>query len=332
MKSLKKLDRKLNWYPRIKKAFLGTLLAAGLLVPVGAFGVPLVKEANYKWAQQQELQELLREPVPESFIADVKEKSLDNFIPDSFTAVQKDGIWSYQDTKEYERFKKQIKKVSEETGVPAYVLAGIVDYCQQCSSGPDAFSGWGGRTPITPEEAGIKGSYLWKDPEQDILSGAGKFKRLLREVGDETIAIALMFEYQFYHVRKNIKDAKTEAADAYACLKEYQKWRSISNAKALEKYDALVKQRNALTTKDWEKKSKLEDNLKVLFDEITVEKPIRSADLRGNYQLTEKKWHPDLFKVTIQPEYWKYKCWWVNNLYMGCGAVKIALRLKRDGY
>ncbi|MBW3004236.1 hypothetical protein KY310_00175 [Candidatus Woesearchaeota archaeon] len=337
MKPLKKLRWKLNWYPKIRKAFLTAALAAGILAPSAAYSVPILLDANKKWAQQKELSELIREPVPESFIADVKQRSLDYFVKDAYYfggIEEKEGVWPYRDSGEYKEFEEGIKKVSKETGVPRYILAGLVEYCHQCNSGPHAIISWGGRTPVTPEEAGIKGMVLWEDPEQDFLSGAGKFKRLLREVGDELTALILMYEEPFYQVRENIKNAKKEAEHAYACLKQYKEWRSMRSEEELAQYDAIVVQHDAIPMKEWQKRDELEKQLKALFDEITTERESAgsSGDFRGNYQPMAKEWDEDLFHVTMHPKYWKYKCWWVNNLNMGAGAVKIALRLKRDGF
>jgi len=66
-------------------------------------------------------------------------------------------------------------------------------------------------------------------------------------------------------------------------------------------------------------------------------KALKKLDRKLNwYERIRKKaaitWHQDLFKVTFQPSYWKYKAWWVNNLNIGGTAVKIDKRLKRDGY
>ena len=127
--------------------------------------------------------------------------------------------------------------------------------------------------------------------------------------------------------RDTVKKAKRDAAGAYARLAEYREWRSKRSAEDLRRYDTLVEQRLALPMRDWEKKSELEKEIKALFDEITTEKPSRSQ-----WEADGKVWHPDLFKVTLYPSYWKYQSWWVNDLSNGGTAVKIALRLKRDGY
>ena|GEM_PF-4777903 len=326
MKALKKLDRKLNWYQKIRKKLMILGLTAGLLAPAGVFGVPFLMDANNKWEQQRELQQLVEEPVPESFIADVKKKSIDFYVGNTYDFDIKDGICSYCDTGEYSKYEDTIRSVAEKTDVPAYILAGLVDYCSQCSSSPGA-PPWFARTPITPEEAGLDGMILWEDIEQDFLSAAGKFRRIFREVNDEAAAIVLM-----YAGEDHVKKAKKEAVEAYARLKEYSEWRSKRSAEDLARYDALVEQRNALPLNDWEKKSELEDQLKALFDEITDEKSTAGGDVRGSWDAGNRTWHPDLFNVTVQPNYWTYKSWWVNNVTMGCSAVKTALRLKRDGY
>ncbi len=327
MKSLKKLEWKLNWWRRAKrKTAIAALMLAGVSGIGGGIVVGFTAGAPYfnKAMQEKTLQRLAQEPVPESFIADAKRKSLDLVVENLYDFKIEDGISSYNDTGAYKKSEDAIRKVSERTGVPKYILAGMADYCEQCGSGPTACHDWL-RTPITPEEAGVKGVVLWKDPEQDFLSAAGKFKKILREVKDEQVALALMFTE-----KENVKKAKEESASAYARLNEYAEWqkiRSKKNPNELIRYSALVAERNAIPMQDWKKRDALEKEIEVLFNKITTEKPDKSQWESGG-----KTWHPDLFKVTLQPGYWKYKSWWVNNLAMGGGAVKTALRLKRDGY
>jgi len=324
MNQIDKLERKLNWWPSIKNKALAIGLFASLLVPPSVMGISSLVDANKKWEQEKILQELVREPVPEDFIADVKNKSLKHSVEKPYGFYQKAGIWSYCNTGKYKEYEDIIKKVSKDTGVPDYVLLGLAEYCHQCDHSYD----WSGRTPVTTEEAGLDLLVLWKDPEQDFLCAAGKYLKILREVPDEEVAIALMLTD-----KKHIKDAKNDAATAYVRLNEYQEWRKIrseENPEDLVRYDALVEQYEA--TKDWEKRSNLKDVIKVLFDEITTEKSTDSGDVRGSGEAGKITWHPDLFKVTLQPKFEEYKCWWVNNLVANGSAVKIALRLKKDGY
>jgi len=319
MNQINKLKRKLEFWPKLKKKILVAGLFASLLVPPSVLGVSSLVDANKKWKQEKILQELVRQPVPENVIADVKNKSLEHSVEHPYGFYQKDGIWSYCNTEQYKEYETIIKKVSEDTGVPDYVLMSLAEYCGQCEYNWD----WSSRTPITTEEAGLDLLVLFKDPEQDFLCGAGKYLKILREVQDEEVAIALMLTD-----KKNIKEAKNDAATAYVRLNEYQKWRRIrneENPEALANYDVFVEQYKA--TKVWKKRSHLEDEIKTLFDEITTEKSMSRWS-------TGKKaaWHPDLFKVTLEPKHWEYKCWWVNNLIASGSAVKLALRLKKEHY
>ena len=327
MKALKRLERKLNWFEKIRKKVVVTGLAAGLLVPSGIIGVPYLVQENNKWVKKRALQELVQDPVKDSFISGIKKESIDFFVKDMYDYKEQNGIWAYRDTGAYKELDDVIVRISERTDIPKYIFAALIDYCRQCGDNPRGYYSWSGRTPITPEEAGVKGLVLWQDPEQDLLSAAGKYNNIFREVQDEAVAVALMFTE-----KESVKKAKREASIAYARLREYDDWRSRRSAEDLEKYYALVKQRNAVPFNDWEKKGELEKQLKALFDDITTEKPSSSGDARGSFAVGNRSWHPDLFKVTLSPMHWKYKCWWVNNLSIGGAAVKIALRLKKDGY
>ena len=128
MQKIEALERKLNWWPSIKNKALAVGLFASLLVPPSVLGISSLVDASKKWEKEKILQELVREPVPEKFIADVKNKSLEHSVENPYGFYQKAGIWSYCNTGKYKEYEDIIKKVSEDTGVPDYVLLGLAEY------------------------------------------------------------------------------------------------------------------------------------------------------------------------------------------------------------
>jgi hypothetical protein len=178
---------------------------------------------------------------------------------------------------------------------------------------------------INEDEAGLTPQTLWHDDEQCLLLKAGEYLRKLNDVHDEVVALALLF-----NDKEDIVNAKAQAESYKKMSEKYQEWRG--NQSDLQEFDALVAKYRELRPIAWHWSSKKEklDELNALEEEIkTVYQdtlPLSTARF-SSYEEFPK----DLYKVALRPVEYRRKQWWIENLPKS-DMIKIALRLKKDGY
>ncbi len=290
--ALSKLERKLTWWKRtkIKIAVVATAVCcAGIITGIA---YPYLSK-NVK--EDAARKELVEDPVPEIDAAAIRDECLDDVVISG----------------EYKKHEHMIQKVSERTSVPKYVLAAIIeDGCIWREGAGAIHYSWDGFVRITEAEAGIKSRTLWDDPEQCLLSTAGKYKKILDNVKDEETALGVLFTDE-----DSVKSAKKQARVYMTIMFRYKQWRDDCDPEALKPYDELMEQID--NEKDLNKREALVKKITQRWDSF------EEGISRG--MISEQ-----VYRAITARKYHKRGQWWPEQL-MNSG-VKVALRLKRDGY
>ena len=300
MKEIETLERKLNFWPSIKNKLL-------VLALVAAAGVSGILGTTYVWSG-----------------SGIKSKEVDRDLIGAVHISEKEiapiRAECLEDTVilgEFKKHEKLIKNVHCTTSVPEYVLAAMIDvahYRATRAQSPSAYS-WPGFVQVLDHEAGLEDKAL-RDPEQCLLSAAGKYKSILESVnGDEAVALGV-----FFLGENTVKMAKTEANRYLGIARDFERWRDECDEEALALYDGLIEQHKSAETEQ-EKQEALQ-KIKLHWDSITPNVP------RG-YIYDEP-----VYRALTSGGTHKLHQWWPENLSIpgGVNGVKTALRLKRDCY
>jgi len=300
MKKIEDLERKLKFWPSIKNKLLvfGLLTAAGV---AGIFGTSYVWPGSGIKSKEVDKELISSVNISENDITPIRAKCLEDTVI----------------LGEFKKHEKLIRDVYHTTNVPEYVLAAMIDvahYRATRAQSPAAYS-WPGFVQVLDHEAGLEDVAL-QDPEQCLLSAAGKYKSILETVnGDEEVALGV-----FFLGEGTVKMAKLEANRYLGIARDFERWRDECDEEALSLYDDLLEQHKSAETEQ-EREEALQ-KIKLHWDSMTPSVPrgyiydepvYRALTSRGTHKLHQ---------------------WWPENLSVrsGVNGVKIALRLKKDGY
>lgn len=293
MKAIETLERKLNWWNRTKKKLVVATAALMCLSGITGIAYPyLSKNADKEIARK----ELVEDPVPEIDVTGIRNECIDDIVISGA----------------YKKYEQIIQSVSKRTGVPKYVLASMIEDGYKCREGKGAMDyPYPGFITISEEEAGIKSRTLDNDPEQCLLSAAGKYKKILAEVQDEETALGVLFTNE-----ESVKSAKKQARRYLAIMLRYEQWRKGCDPEKIKPYDELMEQIN--NEKDFEKREALVKKMTQKWDSFEL------GISRG--ALVDEQ----VYRVLTARKYHRIGQWWPEQL--ATGSVKVALRLKKDGY
>ena len=331
---ISKLNKKLSWWPRIKKKLVIAGLVTGLLIPTAIASFPSMVSWARKTKETQRLEQLCKKPVDEEIVAPIRAESLENYLytknpGEIFTYKTPPDFFEFMMTDAHKKYDNVIQDVHKKTGIPKYILGAFVECGEPNAWGLDAIQwSWPGFVQINEDEAGLSARTLSQDKEQCLLSVAGEYHKIFRRVQNETIALALL-QYD----EKEIKKAKSEAITCKKLIDQYQEWRDDQHSADrkptdnLKQFDALVEKYHALIENtailnNIDEKNALKTEIRTLWRST-----LPQSDPRG-YTKTPSQ---DTYKVALRPEHYRRNIWWVENL-PSPDCIKIALRLKKDGY
>ena len=301
MQEIETLERKLKFWPRLRNRLLvlglvtlGTIsgaIGAGYVFP-GSGGIK-TKEVDARLIEEVNLE--------------------DKTIALAKAACLEDAVI----LGEYKKHEKLINRIHRATDVPEYVLAAMIDVAKDRavrSKSPASYS-WPGFVQVTGNEAGLKDSALW-DPEQCLLSAAGKYKSILETVkGDEEVALGV-----FFLGEGTVIMAKTEANRHGRINMDYAQWRKGSDDEDVAFYDALIEKHKSAET---------EQEQKEILRKIQLHwNSYSPSGMRGNLM------DESVYRALTSRGMHELRQWWPENLTIhdGVNGVKVALKLKRDGY
>jgi len=336
-----KLNKKLTWWPRIKKKVVAAGLIAGLLIPASIASFPAMVSWARNTKETQRLEQLCKKPIDEEIVATIRAESLEDFIytknPGAISTYKTPpDFFEFMMTDAHKKYDEVIQDVHKKTGIPKYILGAFVECGESNAWGMDALQwSWPGFVQINEDEAGLSARTLSQDKEQCLLSAAGEYQKRFSRVKDEIIALALL-----NHSEEEIKKAKSEAVTCKSSITQYQKWRKgeyqgsmyseSTRSDTLKQFDALVEKyhiliENTAILDNLDEKQALETEIRTLWKSTLPESDPRGYTERPNL---------DVYKVALRPKQLKRKQWWVENLrnLANRDCIKIALRLKKDGY
>jgi len=300
MKEIETLRRKLEFWPKLKNRLLvAGLVAAGLVS--GIVGKTYFNSESGIKSKEVNLELISSVKVSEDTIASIKAECLEDAVM----------------LCEFKKHEKLIRNVHKTTHVPEYVLAAMIDVAHNRATraqSPSTYS-WPGFVQVTGNEAGLEDKAL-KDPEQCLLSAAGKYKSILQYVsGDETVALGIFFSSE-----NTVIMAKQEANRYFGITRDYKQWRDQCDEEDIAFYDKLIEQhKNAETEQE---KQEALHKIKLHWDSC-------SPRVTRGMMLDES-----VYRALTSAGKHRLRQWWPENLttHDDVNGVKIASRLKKEGY